>query len=92
MSTDEAQSLARIHIDLFIELVPAGHNDGVPLYKISPIYFDKSTGAPVIQLISISYSMPYSGLVIKSEINYLNRSIIYTNNQLDYDDLKETIR
>ena len=28
MSTDEAQSLARIHIDLFIELVPAGRNDG----------------------------------------------------------------
>jgi hypothetical protein len=98
MSTEEAQSPARIDkdkqmvkFDLLNELVPVERYDGVPLYKINANYFDKSPGAPVTQLISISYSIVYSALVTESEINYLNRSTIDMYNQLDYHALKESM-
>ena|GEM_PF-735072 len=99
MPANEAQSPTRIDnkiqtgkFDLLTMLVPLEKHNGVALYKINPNYFDKSPGAPVTQLMSISYFVLPPYLASGPGVDHLHKSTIDMYDQLDYHALKESMK
>lgn len=72
------------------QLVPVGRREGVMLTKINPDYYNKSSQAPVAQLITIYYVWPSVGFV--QDPDYLQQKTIDIFNQLDYHQLKESMK
>lgn len=72
------------------QLVPAGRREGVMLTKINPGYYNKSPKAPVAQLITLYYVWPSIGFV--QDPDFLQQKTIDIFNQLDYHQLKESMK
>lgn len=100
MPSAESLAPARIDLDkkipdfdLWKQIVAVGRHEGIGLFKINDKYFDKSSGAPVAQLICVNYKPLYATyLVSKSQIDYLKRKTIDMFYQLDYHKLKESMK
>jgi hypothetical protein len=72
------------------QLVPVGRREGVMLTKINPGYYNRTTNAPVAQMISIYYAWPQVGF--EQDPDYLQQATLDIFNQLDYHQLKESMR
>ena len=72
------------------QLVPVGRREGVMLTKINPTYYSKSSDAPVAQMIAIYYAWPKIGFA--KDPDYLQQKTIDIFNQLDYHQLKESMK
>jgi hypothetical protein len=72
------------------QLVPVGRREGVMLTKINPQYYNKSPKAPVAQLITIYYVWPKLGF--EQDPDYLQQKTIDIFNQLDYHQLKQSMK
>lgn len=99
MTTQEATSPTRLDynkkntdFDQIEILVPVGKMEGVGLYKFNPGYYDRSAGAPGVQLIFVNYQLPNLSTFGKTHFNYLEQNTIDIFNQLDYHRLKESMK
>jgi hypothetical protein len=72
------------------QLVPVGRREGVMLTKINPDYYNKSPQAPVAQMIMVYYDWPKVGFV--QDPDYLQQKAIDVFNQLNYHQLKESMK
>jgi len=72
------------------QLVPVGRREGVMLMKINPDYYNKSPQAPVAQLITLYYVWPTVGFA--HDTDYLQQKTIDIFSQLDYHQLKESMK
>ena len=72
------------------QLVPVGRREGMMLTKINPDYYNKSTQAPVAQMIMVYYAWPTVGFA--QDPDYLQQKTIDIFNQLDYHALKESMK
>lgn len=72
------------------QLVPVGRREGVMLTKINPDYYNKSPHAPVAQLITLYYGWATVGFA--QDPDYLQQKTIDIFNQLDYHQLKESMK
>ena len=72
------------------QLVPVGRREGVMLTKINPDYYNKSSQAPVAQMIMVYYGWPTVGFA--QDPDYLQQTTIDIFNQLDYHALKESMK
>lgn len=99
MPAPEANSPARldenkktVDLDPLTRLVPAGRMEGVGLYKINPDYYDRSPGAPGAQLIFVYYQIPNLSAFEKTNLNYLEKNTITIFNEINYHELKESMK
>lgn len=72
------------------QLVPVGRREGVLLTRINPGYYNHSSGAPVAQMITLYYSWPTAGFAQAPD--YLQQTTLDIFNQLDYHQLKESMK
>jgi hypothetical protein len=70
------------------QLLPAGSNGGVMLTKINPGYYNRSSNAPVVQLIIVYYSWPVPGY---TQPDYLQQETMDMLREIDYHSLKESM-
>lgn len=75
----------------FEQIVPYGRHEGTALYKINPGYFDRSPGAPCVQLIIVYYDIPHASAFVTAP-DYLQRETVDIFNQLDYHALRESMQ
>jgi hypothetical protein len=99
MPSQEANSPVRldenkkmVDFDPLSRMVPAGRMEGVGLYKINPDYYDRSPGAPGAQLIFVYYEIPNLSAFEKTNLNYLEKNTITIFNEINYHQLKESMR
>jgi len=99
MSVEEAASPARLDenkstpdFDDSKRLVPFGRTEGVGLYKINPNYYDRSPAAPGAQLIFVYYDIPNLSTYEKTDFNYLEKKTMNIFNQINYHQLKESMK
>lgn len=99
MSPQEANSPARldenkktVDFDPLTRMVPAGRMEGVGLYKINPDYYDRSPGASGAQLIFVYYQIPNLSAFEKTNLNYLEKNTITIFNEINYHQLKESMK
>lgn len=99
MSAEEGASPVRLDenkkttgFDQLQKLVPAGRMEGVGLYKINPDYYDRSPRAPGAQLIFVYYDIPNLSAFEKTAFNYLEKKTLDIFNQIDYHQLKESMK
>jgi hypothetical protein len=99
MLSQEANSPLRLDenkkmfdFDPLSRMVPAGTMEGVGLYKINPDYYDRSPGAPGAQLIFVYYEIPNLSAFEKTNLNYLEKNTITIFNEINYHQLKESMR
>lgn len=99
MTTKESASPARIDYNKKIDdfdqlkrLVALGRMEGVGLFKINPNYYDRSAGSSGAQLIFVYYKLPNLSIFEKTEFNYLEQKTMAIFNQLDYHQLKESMK
>lgn len=78
-------------MDYLDMLAAYGRQDGDPLYKVNPDYFDKSAQAPGAQLIIVYYNLPHLS-VYEQPRDYLQQKTVDIFNQIDYHRLKESMR
>jgi hypothetical protein len=72
------------------QLVPVGRQEGVMLTKINPDYYNHSPNAPVAQMLTLYYAWPKVGF--EQDPDYLQQTTIDIFNQLDYHQLKESMK
>jgi len=72
------------------QLVPFGRSEGVMLVKINSGYYNKSSQAPVAQMIMVYYAWPTVGFA--QDPDYLQQKTIDIFNQLNYHQLKESMK
>lgn len=72
------------------QLVPIGRREGVMLTKINPGYYNRAPNAPAAQMISLYYAWPKIGF--EQDPDYLQQAALDIFNQLDYHQLKESMK
>ncbi|HXR83678.1 MAG TPA: hypothetical protein VN722_05185 [Hanamia sp.] len=99
MKAEEAASPARLDegkktsgFERLNELVPIGRMEGVGLYKINPNYYDHSASASGAQLIFVYYDLPNAIAIENASFNYLQKKTINIFNQINYHQLKESMK
>jgi hypothetical protein len=72
------------------QLVPVGRREGTMLTRLNPDYYNRSSNVPVAQMIALYYAWPQVGFA--QDPDYLQQATIDIFNQLDYHQLKESMK